>query len=226
MQHLNKKGIQQQAKLVLLWTYIVLSRHCPFTMIQLIKFGVIMAWQLTGCFYPLTSSPQNWERITHVTGHGSSEFKQHIATNVLWQVVHQTNDYEQVWLELKCARSASQPKQQVAVRTLSKTCSITQRAKLHSLPKLPELLYVLLAVNNISTLHTADKWSFETKLQSRTTGRRSQASRVCFAKVAAPSITCIIFHLMDKTLCMGQYLGSLFFNMFRTWKSLNVDQLF
>lgn len=112
----------------------------------------------------------------------------------------QTNDYEQVGLELKCAHSASQPKQRIAVRTVSKTGSIIQRAKWHNLPRLPQLLYVLLAVTNISTHHIADKWSFETKLWSHTTGRKSQASGVCIAKVAAASITCTIFHLMDKTL--------------------------
>lgn len=60
---------------------VIISRHYPFTMIQLIQLYIIIAWQLAGCWCPLTSSPQNRERITHVTGHGPSEFKQYMATD-------------------------------------------------------------------------------------------------------------------------------------------------
>lgn len=115
-----------------------ISRPYLFTMIQLIESYVIIAWRLTACFH-LQHHP-NRKRITHITGHGPSEFKQYMAA-----------DYEQVQQKLKRAHSAPQPEQWHAVRTVSNTGTIIQSGKHHHLPRLPQLPHVLLAITQLIT---------------------------------------------------------------------------
>lgn len=171
--------------------HLGVPRHLPFTMTQLTD--------TTGWHHILTSQDVSVLRHYPFTMAGESPMPQGMvlqSSNIIWA---QNNGYEQVW----------QPKQCHALRTGSKTGSIVQRAKLCLLPRLPQLLHALLDIICISTLHTAGKFKFLKMLWSCSRGRSSLASGICIIKVAAPSITCSISHLMAKTSCMGQDLWSL-----------------
>lgn len=136
-QHPNDNGIQQQAKLLCLWTYNAqtLSFHNDLT-------------DIIGCHHSLTT-------------HGMFLSFDIIAPKLGENHCHRrpwTNGYEQVQQELKPPHHVSRPKQWHTVGMILKTGSIIQRDKRHLLPKLPQLLCVLLAATHKSAHHIADKW--------------------------------------------------------------------